>query len=237
MSVLNDAWNMWDKSLLSDDYALKRIASAKKKALTPIEINDVDGYGYFQGSHGKYETFLDRCPCGDFHRAKRPCKHMFRLAMELGLMEGEFESDLMAIRPVRNQQMPLSDMIDIVESLPDSTQKALLKAIRDLTNDNPMKRVKMSPEIDTLVKSGLLEIVPVDNVVVKCKCSDNCNRLKLHRYLHRKYDSEAIFNVDGSVSYVPCLNMNLPDDDVTSELVKRGYVKGDNNTVTISIHI
>ncbi len=222
---LHDIWSMWDKSLLSDDYALTRIKSAKKKALTPIEINDIDGYGYFQGSHGKYETFLDRCPCGDFIRAKRPCKHMFRLAMELGLMEGEFESDSMAVRPVLSQQMSLSDMIDIVERLSDDAQKTLLKTIKDLTNDNPIKQTKKTPEIDALVAVGLLDATPVDNTFVKCKCSDSFNRRKLHRYLHRKFDSESILNEDGTFFDVPCLATRLPDDDVTSELISRGYYK------------
>jgi hypothetical protein len=40
----------------------------------------------FRGSDGQeYQTGLTRCDCLDFVSRKTPCKHMYRLAMELGL--------------------------------------------------------------------------------------------------------------------------------------------------------
>ena len=69
----------WDSSIHESDFAAKRIKSAKSAKLTPVKIDPTDCYGYFQGTHGRYETFLDYCPCGDFHRSKLPCKHIYRL--------------------------------------------------------------------------------------------------------------------------------------------------------------
>ena len=62
----------WDSSIHESDFAAKRIKSAKSAKLTPVKIDPTDCYGYFQGTHGRYETFLDYCPCGDFHRSKLP---------------------------------------------------------------------------------------------------------------------------------------------------------------------
>lgn len=71
----------WDLSVHESDYAAKRIKSAKSAKLTPVKIDPVDCYGYFQGAHGQYETWIDSCPCGDFRRSKLPCKHIYRLVL------------------------------------------------------------------------------------------------------------------------------------------------------------
>ena len=39
------------------------------------------------GSHGRYETFLDNCPCGDFIQNRVPCKHIYRIALNKGLIQ------------------------------------------------------------------------------------------------------------------------------------------------------
>ena len=42
-----------------------------------------------QGEHGNvYDVSLEKCTCPDFinNRARKPCKHMYRLALELGLL-------------------------------------------------------------------------------------------------------------------------------------------------------
>ena len=49
----------WDSSIHESDFAAKRIKSAKSAKLTPVKIDPTDCYGYFQGTHGRYETFLD----------------------------------------------------------------------------------------------------------------------------------------------------------------------------------
>ena len=50
---------VWAQETHETEYALKRIKSAQSAKLTPVEINSNDSYGYFQGSSGRYETFLD----------------------------------------------------------------------------------------------------------------------------------------------------------------------------------
>lgn len=82
----------WDSSVNSTDDAQKRIKKAQSADLTPISIDFEAQTGLFNGSGKKpYDVRLDFCSCGDFRRRKLPCKHIYRLAMELGLIENDYE--------------------------------------------------------------------------------------------------------------------------------------------------
>lgn len=73
---------MFDKSLITDN----RLASAKKKDMTPLKLDYENRSGIFPASDGgMYDTTLNECTCMDFARqgCAQPCKHMLRLAMEL----------------------------------------------------------------------------------------------------------------------------------------------------------
>ena len=71
----------------------KRFASGMKAACTPLELFPADRRGTFSGGHGVYHTTLEDCDCVDFHVRRQPCKHMYRLAVELGVLEGTAVSD------------------------------------------------------------------------------------------------------------------------------------------------
>lgn len=90
----NELWSKW-----SDIHGLpdqqKRIASAKKSACTPVSLDPSTCTGIFKGSSGTHTTSLDHCSCVDFNRRKLPCKHMYRLAMELGLLPDDIVTDLL----------------------------------------------------------------------------------------------------------------------------------------------
>ena len=73
---------------------IKRLESAKKSACTPLSISQEDGAAIFSGSHGTYSTTLESCTCVDFSRRKLPCKHMFRLAIELGQIDAPVSSNV-----------------------------------------------------------------------------------------------------------------------------------------------
>lgn len=47
---------------------------------------------------------------------------------------------------------------------------------------------------------------------------------KIHIYLHRKYDSDIFLNEEDMNLYeASLLDTVLPDDDITNQLIKRGY--------------
>lgn len=54
-------------------------------------INQKRGCGFIIGTTGeKYNVFLDHCSCPDFKKRQKPCKHMYRLALELGIIDGPY---------------------------------------------------------------------------------------------------------------------------------------------------
>lgn len=65
----------------------RRHKAALSGELTPLELKKSEKCGIFAGSEGNvYETSLSECTCPDFaiNGGQIPCKHMIRLAMELG---------------------------------------------------------------------------------------------------------------------------------------------------------
>lgn len=66
--------------------ALKRIQNSQKiNADDILKIDAAAQSGRFYGSDGSvYSTTLSGCTCVDFERRGLPCKHIYRLASELG---------------------------------------------------------------------------------------------------------------------------------------------------------
>lgn len=63
---------------------MKRIEKAKDKKCAPVSIDYENRSGVFAGSGKKpYETTENSCTCRDFFVRKLPCKHIYRLRMEL----------------------------------------------------------------------------------------------------------------------------------------------------------
>lgn len=158
MSTAQEIWAKWDPAQHETEYAQKRIKSAQSAKLTPIKIDHEDMYGYFQGSSGRYETWLDQCPCVDFHRSKLPCKHIYRLAMELGVFDAPFQTNSSAIPTVRKEKHLLSDTIDLVEELPESAQRLLLEIVQTFAGNKSITIywLPKNPDYDALLRSGLL---------------------------------------------------------------------------------
>ncbi|MBQ6975957.1 MAG: SWIM zinc finger family protein [Selenomonadaceae bacterium] len=56
-----------------------------------VDLNEMD-YVDFQNQIGKVDgrsVSLEKCNCLDFHKRGKPCKHMYRLAMDLGIFSIE----------------------------------------------------------------------------------------------------------------------------------------------------
>ena len=81
--------------------------------------------GVFYGS-GKepYQASLASCTCNDFVKRKKPCKHIFRLAMELGIIDAAYKTG--RITGERNEaQISFADSVALVEQLSDAAQNAI----------------------------------------------------------------------------------------------------------------
>lgn len=149
--------NAWNDSVHATEHAQKRIKSAKSAKLTPVMVDTTDHYAYFQGSHGRYETWLDSCPCGDFIRYKLPCKHIYRLAMELGIIDEIVSNDKNLIPPVKAKKIDLSETIDIVEELSEDAQLLLLEIASSVSNNSPIYTAKVTNTLSELLNTPILK--------------------------------------------------------------------------------
>lgn len=83
-----DKWPDWDESLHEDEKQIERQGWAMNYPFT-FEIDKENKCGKFSSTTlvPYYETHLDSCTCNDFIEGQKPCKHIYRLAVELGLIE------------------------------------------------------------------------------------------------------------------------------------------------------
>lgn len=106
---------------VSDGPLLKSYLAALKADMTPTCI---DGQtGYFSSRHGNYVVTLDvpnGCVCGSH---TWPCKHQYRLAMELNLMPGDFIHDPSKIK-YKLDGVDFETAVDRIEQLPATAQKS-----------------------------------------------------------------------------------------------------------------
>ena len=85
----------WDESIHNGAEQTKRFEKSKKSDVKPLSVDKEKQTCLIQGS-GKepYYVTLDTCTCSDFTRRKLPCKHIYRLANELGLGTDNFMSGI-----------------------------------------------------------------------------------------------------------------------------------------------
>lgn len=77
-------WSRWKN--INKDGQYIRIRKAVEGDLIFLSADPVYKMGKFQGQErrAKYTTSLHNCTCPDFRKRKKPCKHMYYLAMQLG---------------------------------------------------------------------------------------------------------------------------------------------------------
>lgn len=119
MDLEND-WDSWG-NIHEEESQIKRIDSAKKVTCTPLSLDQNKNSGVFQGKEIRYVTSLEKCNCMDFLNNKKPCKHIYRLALELGLIEGKYASN---IQKIINQFAP-NDAIAKIDAVSDESQQLL----------------------------------------------------------------------------------------------------------------
>ncbi len=191
-STALETWeNAWSKETHETEFAQKRIKSAKSAKLTPVQIDTKDLYGYFQGSRGRYETFLDICPCGDFIRNKLPCKHIYRLAIELGLLDEKAESNSNLIPTPKSEKITLDEEIDIVESLSEQAQIILKRIAEGFTLAFPIVFERNCAEIEELIKIGIIADTGEKKLIFGKK-AEIIELLEKETIPHKKSDSLKI---------------------------------------------
>lgn len=84
-------FGQWSDDIHDDFEQVKRIEAGRKLGKNILEINKDEGWAIIQGSSAEpYKATLDECTCPDFaiKQGTFPCKHIYCLASEMGLLKG-----------------------------------------------------------------------------------------------------------------------------------------------------
>jgi len=115
-------FSIWAQEIHETSDQMKRLSSAKSAKTTPLSVDRESMMGIFPGSGASpYHTTLESCTCVDFIRRKLPCKHIYRLAIELGLLHESAQSGINK-NVLKNSQITLADAVAEIENLSDDCQ-------------------------------------------------------------------------------------------------------------------
>lgn len=208
----SETWNVWSE-IHSAPGQEKRLDSARAAACTPLQVSQCGGTAEFKGSGGVYHTSLNSCGCEDFRSRNLPCKHMYRLALELGLIPGPFYSYL-------HGGYDWKQVIEIVERLPDDVQREFSSHLKDSSTSPAPYRRKKRPEIDALISAEILMEYPEKETpkfkTVRLVEDFMADKRRVSWYFSRKFSPPTY--TDGENFIVS----SYPDDEVTSYLFQRG---------------
>ena len=154
----------------------KRQQSARSAECTPLSIDREEMTGTFSGSHGTYVAALNSCSCTDFLRRRKPCKHMYRLAAELGVFDlGPLSSDASKVKapaPTSAQRKAvLGEVVEKIEQLPVQAQKILMELLRFAYKDEPMFCEDSEP-LAAMIADGLISAEQDPERVLQAKRRD-----------------------------------------------------------------
>lgn len=139
-------WMQWGNEIHEKPDQQKRITSAKSSKTTPSSVDKENLSGTFPGSGATpYTTTLTSCTCIDFSRRHLPCKHIYRLAIELGVLNETAQTG-MNKNTYLASQFTLEQAVAELENLTDSAQHI----IKNFLNQSLFGDLK---EITALLKS------------------------------------------------------------------------------------
>ena len=151
----------WYNNLNTPD-DLKRLTSAQKSECAPLSLDKEKQVGSFTGKHGSYTASMYECTCVDFMRRKLPCKHMIRLAIELGYIKINVEQGSKRARK-STSGFTLEELVARVESLSEEAQRLYFSFLLEFIyrkRNNVL--VDNDDTICNLVNAGLVQVVRND---------------------------------------------------------------------------
>lgn len=147
-------WRKWG-AIHSEPDQQKRITSAKKAENTPLTIDKNSAVGSFSGSHGVYSTTLETCNCADFSNRNKPCKHIYRLAIECGLIDaGAFYSDRNAVKSP-DDEVPVVALSHVNIGKPIGSLGCYLTYTPDVLEPPTDRQLAYLKDLGVLIPSGV----------------------------------------------------------------------------------
>lgn len=212
-----DAEKIWGKwsSCHNAPEQKERLLRGRSANYSPISIDKKKCAARIHGRHEIYNVSLLQCDCMDFQKRKLPCKHMYRLAMELGLINENTAS-------YTHGGYTWKQAIEIVEKYPEETQKIFYEVFMATKQGTESVRKKKCDELSVLISDGLLVLSheTVQYFTIRPIEDFFKDKQKIHYYFSRKFYPRKYFNGTEEVLEP------LPDDEVTAFLVKRGFAPG-----------
>lgn len=137
----------------------KREKKAASAECTPLSLDKEKQTGVFKGSGGSYNTSLDSCSCRDNILRRLPCKHMYRLAAELGIIDlGNLKSDTSKLKLTKKEREErLEKVIAIIDSYPEKTQREIQLAIYQWKGGAPF--VSEKNIVNAPLADGILDAI------------------------------------------------------------------------------
>ena len=149
----------------------KREQRAASAECTPVSISVENQCGVFSGKSGVYNTRLEECECRDFERRGYPCKHMYRLAYELGQYKLEaVEADSAQIKKritPTDRAEAFEKNVALIEAYSMETQLELQGILRDRYRNTEHVCSDFSV-IQAPLSDGLIEVVNNPTAIIEC---------------------------------------------------------------------
>lgn len=147
-------FGQWPVEIHSDPDQKKRQKSALDKKLTPLSVDFTEESAVFKGtSKNRYFTTLMGCNCVDYGMRKKPCKHIYRLAMELGAFPGLENAESRDMTGL----LSVDEVLNIISERPEDDQIRFGYICLACGKDNRDGPVGAEGElIDWLISKGLL---------------------------------------------------------------------------------
>ena len=149
----------------------KREIKAASAECIPISVDPNNLCGVFGGSSGNYNTSLSECECVDFHRRKLPCKHMYRLAHELGLYSlDDIMGNMNLLKGVSVSSKKRADALEQVIALMETYNKETQLELQSVLSDRYGGMTHICKDAALLEKplsDGLLETVDSPKTIIE----------------------------------------------------------------------
>lgn len=230
------AFGPWTEQDHLDDRQKKSIASAQKSEVTPVSVDpDAKTAVFFGSGKDPYNTSLSFCSCSGFARTKTPCKHIYRLAMELGIIDLPYKTGTSKGEQL-SMQVSFEDALPIFESFSPDAQKIAIgmlchwkegrhnlhfisdQAIAAEFRACPLMaetEVSTSEALIRQGRAGMFDIVSRSGV--ECPCKKNVSKSILSAWI--------VENVPNLSNYLPfCTSFSyIPNFDMAQDAAIRHF--------------
>ncbi len=205
-------WLQWGIDIHNDPEQVKRRNTATSTDYIPISLSDSSGV--FRGSKKNYDTELSNCACRDFALRRKPCKHMYRLAYELGV----YMFDGVVSDPSKAKKR-IDDVMPVVFSLPDELQLLYRDICYSCGKDNKNSRgYSLDNETAQIFLDKELICLVTDKSKLITHCYVNDVRRTLKTLTDEKLPRTGAELFDYALKNFPDINLPLSPDFLCYEL-------------------